>query len=122
MAEGMSTARANTTLAEILASAWVQLHVGAPGPNGTANVATNATRVDGHAAFAAPAGGSSTSSAVLDWLNVPAVEDYTHITVWDAQVAGAFQASGTVTANAVAIGDDFKIPVGGAMISLPVAS
>lgn len=121
MAEGFSTAAANTHLDnQITAYPWVKLHVGAPGANGTANAATETTRKN--PSFAAASGASKASSADAVWTNVAGTEDYTHFSLWSASTAGNFGGSGTVTANAVVTADTFTIPSGSLVLTLPVAS
>lgn len=99
---------------------WVQLHVGEPGANGTANVATETDRVQ--ATWGTASGGTFSNSAQLQWSNVAGSEDYTHFTVWTASSAGTFGFSGTITANAVVAGDTFTIPTGDLDVSLTLAS
>lgn len=94
---------------------WAKLHIGDPGADGTANPALNTTRVNVTAAFGTLAAGATsiTNDALMGpWDNVPDAEDYTHISLWDDPDAGNFQLSGEITANAVAVGDSFDIPVG----------
>ena len=126
MAEGFAAAEANSIIDQLIADyPWIQLHTGAPGAAGTANVAGNATRKDASAAFAPASGGVATSDVTLSWTDpeVDTSEDYTHCTFWSASTAGTFGFSGTVTANAVdASGDTFSIPVGSLTVTLTVAS
>lgn len=93
---------------------WIQLHTADPGAAGTTAVAGNATRKDLRAAMANASGGAITSDTALTWTTgeVDTSEDYTHWSAWTASSAGTFLASGTVTANAVTVGDEFSIPVG----------
>lgn len=121
MSTGLSTTAANAALSAVLGSyTWIQLHVGDPGPNGTANVATNTTRKQ--VAWSTPSGGSASNTGVVTWTNVPASEDYTHGTAWSASTSGTFGFSGTVAANPVASTDDFDAQVGAIVVSIPVAS
>jgi hypothetical protein len=60
---------------------WVQQHTGDPGTDGTANVATDTRRVSFTRNTAA--GGSADNTALLEWLNNPAGENITHVTLWD---------------------------------------
>ncbi|MGW4525182.1 phage tail fiber protein [Amycolatopsis sp. NPDC004378] len=121
MAEGFSTAAANTRLDDqVTAYPYFKLHVGAPGPNGTANAAVETTRKN--PAFAAAAGASKASSADAVWTGVAGTEDYTHWSQWSAPTGGNFGGSGSVTANAVTAGDTFTIPAGQLVLTLPVAS
>jgi hypothetical protein len=121
MAEGFSTAAANALLdAQVAAYPWLKLHVGAPGPNGTANPATETTRKN--PAFGSASGASKASIADAVWTNVAGTEDYTHWSQWSTSSAGTFGGSGTVTANAVTTADTFTLPSGSVVLTVPVAS
>lgn len=128
MTQGFKASVSNSMLDALLrngsftgpASLFIQLHTGAPGAAGTANVATNSTRKA--ITFAAPSGGVSTSSSDENWSSVPAGETYTHFTIWDASSAGNFQASGALTANAVLTGDTFDLAIGQVTVTETVAS
>lgn len=129
MAEGLSAATANSFLDAIgnatsfsEAAFWIQLHTAAPGAAGTTAVAGNATRKQ--VSFGTAAGGAISNDADLVWTTgeVDTAEDYTHWTAWDASTAGNFICSGTVTANAVLVGDTFTIPTGDLDLSFPIAS
>lgn len=129
MAEGFASGIANQVLNTMLRGAtwtpptnvYVQLHTGAPGSAGTANVATETDRVQGTFGTNA-SGGAISNTAALTWTGVAGSEDYTHFTVWDASTSGTFLFSGAVTANAVTSGDDFTIATGDLDVSIPVAS
>lgn len=123
MAQGLSASIANsfldwlfngTTMPAAPAGCWIQLHTADPGAAGTNAIAGNATRKDLRAAVANAAGGAITSDVALTWTTgeVDTSEDYTHWTAWSASSAGTFLCSGTVSANAVTVGDEFSIPVG----------
>lgn len=103
---------------------WIQLHTGDPGASGTANVAGNATRKDLSAAMGTAASGAITNTAAITWTTgeVDTSEDYTHWSIFDASSAGNFLLSGTMTANAVTVGDEFTIPVGDLDVSLSTAA
>lgn len=128
MAQGIKASVANSLLDALLrngsytgpAALYIQLHTGAPGAAGTANVATNNTRK--LITFGACSGGVSTSSSDENWTTVPAGETYTHFTIWDASTAGNFQASGALTANAVLSGDTFDLAIGAVTVTETVAS
>lgn len=130
MADGFSASTASAILNAIFRAAaysetalWVQAHVGAPGPNGTSNIAGETTRVDATAAFGtAAASGSISNTAVLTWSSVSTAETWSHISVWSASTGGSFICSGSVTPTAVGVGDDVSIPVGDVNVSIPVAS
>jgi hypothetical protein len=109
VAEGLAVGVANQLLNTVYrgatftppAAVWVQLHTDAPGPAGTANVATETTRIQ--AVFGDAADGGALSNTVdLEWVDVAGAEDYTHHTEWSASTNGTFLSSGLVTANAVA--------------------
>jgi hypothetical protein len=123
MAVGLSATVANNFLQWLFnatavpaapASIWIQLHTDDPGAAGTTAVAGNATRKDLTAAMGAAASGAITNTAAITWTSgeVDTSEDYTHWSLWDASTLGTFLCSGTMTANAVTIGDEFTIPVG----------
>lgn len=121
MAEGWGPTAANHALdTECALYTWVQLHTAAPGAAGTTAVASNSTRKQ--VTEAAASGGSKASSADLVWTSVPAAETYSKFTRWTASTAGTFGLSGSVTANAVAIGDTFSIVSGQMTTSVTLAS
>lgn len=129
MAVGLAAGTANAVLDALCRSVawaepdatWVQLHVGDPGAAGTSNPAVETDRVQ--ATFASPAsGGTISNTTQLQWLAVAGTEDYTHFSVWTASSAGTFLFSGTITANAVTIGDTFTIPVGDLDVSFSIAA
>jgi hypothetical protein len=129
MADGISSTVGDALLASILndtaftayGPVYVQLHVGAPGAAGTANIAGETTR-ESAGTFATPSGGSTTNSAAINWTSVSTSETYTNITLWSAATSGTFVASGTITASAVTVGDNFSIPIGDATVSVTVAA
>lgn len=131
MADGINATLANTLLDALLnggaattlsiGSLYTQLHTGAPGPNGTANVAGESTR-EAAGAFATPSGGSTTNSAAINWTSVSTAETYTNVSFWSAATGGTFVCSGTITANSVSVGDNFSIPIGDVTVSQPVAA
>ena len=121
MAEGLSTAAANSLLDSLGTTyTWVQLHTAAPGAAGTTSVATETTRKQ--VTWASASGGSKASSAALTWTSIAGSQDATHFTVWSASTAGTFGFSGVITANAYTAGDTFTIPSGSLTASLVVAS
>lgn len=103
------------------AEVWVQLHVGDPGAAGTSNAAVETDRVQGTFGSGA-VGGAISNTAQLQWTGVAGTEDYTHFSVWTASAAGTFLFSGTITANAVTVGDTFTIPVGDLDVSFSIAA
>jgi hypothetical protein len=94
------------------ATVFVKLHTGDPGAAGATNAAANTTRVQ--ATFgAAASGGALSNTAVLDWLNVPNAETYSHVSLWTASSGGTFLGSDALAvARTVAVGDNFQIGVG----------
>jgi len=129
MAEGLSTTEANAVLnaicnntSHVIAQLYIQLHTAAPGAAGTTAIAGNATRKS--VSFGAAASGAIANDADIDWTSgeVDTSEDYTHWTLWDDPTAGTFRWSGLMTANAVIIGDTFKIPTGELDLTVTVAS
>lgn len=132
MAVGASATVVDAFLASILndvaftayGPVYVQLHTGAPGAAGTSNIAGESTREScgSNSAFAAPSGGSTTNSNAINWTSVSTAETYTDVSIWSAATGGVFIASGTITANAVEVGDNFSIPIGDMTVSMPVAA
>lgn len=121
MATSWGPTAGNAALDALLAAyPWIKLHVGAPGASGTSNPATETTRKQ--ATWTSAAAGAAANSNLLQWTNVAASEDYTHFTAWTASTAGTFGFSGTVTANAVTIGDTFEIAIGDLDVTLTLAS
>lgn len=117
MAEGLTTAGANTALDAVLAAyPWIKLHIGAPGAAGAGNAAAETTRKQ--AAFGAASSNAATNSGTLTWTTVAGSEDYTHYSGWTASTAGTCGHTGTVTANAVSAGDTFTVSVGGLSTSI----
>jgi len=102
------------------AAIYAQLHIGDPGAAGTSNPASNTTRQA--VTLGAASGGAISNDSAPSWTSVPAAEDYTHVSLWDASTAGNFLFSGTITANSVAIGDTFTVAVGDMDITLTVAA
>jgi hypothetical protein len=123
MAVGLAATQANAILDTLVTGGfWVQLHVGDPGAAGTAAIAGNATRK--LPTFPAAAGGQKSNDAVVSWTagEVDTSEDYTHWSAWTASSGGTFKCSGTMTANAVVVGDTYQLPVASLVLALTVAS
>jgi len=127
MATGLSTYLANAFLDSLgnatafsVSTAYVKLHTGDPGANGTANPATETTRKS--VSFAASSSGALASDAAVTWTNIAGSEDATYFTAWDASTAGNFLFSGTITGNPYTAGDTYTIPSGSLTVSLTVAS
>lgn len=129
MATGLSSFAATAILNAIgnatafsVTTIHIQLHTADPGAAGTTAVAGNATRKA--VSFDTASGGAMTSDAAVSWTagEVDTAEDYTHYSLWDASTSGNFLGSGTVTANAVQVGDTFTIPAGDIDLSFPIAA
>lgn len=129
MAVGFSAAVANSVLDSLCrAVAWtppvavyLQLHTGSPGAAGSSNVATNSTRKLVTFGTSA-ASGSIANTVALTWTFVPASEDYTYFSLWDAVSAGVFQISGTIASNPVGAGGTFDLAIGAVVIPATVAA
>lgn len=125
-----------TGLSEYLADAWldalgnntsfavtdvyVQLHVGDPGADGTANPAEETERKS--ASFGSASGGILTSDADVTWTDIAGSEDATFFTTWDNSTAGNFLFSGTITGNPYTAGDTYTISDGELTATLTLAS
>lgn len=96
---------------------YVQLHTGAPGEDGTSNVATETNREI--ATFNVPAGSTMTNSTASTWSAVAATETYSHLSIWDASTSGNCLWQGSLTASVgVNAGDDFEIAAGNLSLAL----
>jgi hypothetical protein len=127
MATGISAYLANAWLDALgnatsfsVTTAYVKLHVGDPGANGTGNAATETTRKA--VSFAAASNGALASDADVTWTNIAGSQDATHFTAWDNATTGNFLFSGTITGNAYTAGDTYTISSGALTVSLTVAS
>jgi len=58
----------------------------------------------------------------MTWTAVSTSETYSHFSVWDASSGGNFQVSGTVTASAIASGNDFEVGIGDLVVNVPIAT
>jgi hypothetical protein len=96
----------NTSFA--ISAAWVQLHVGDPGANGTANVSAVTTRE--LAAFSAAAlGALALSSSPTPW-PMTTTETIMAISIWTASTLGTFLWSASLVVNkSVANGDTLTL-------------
>lgn len=96
----------NVSLA--VANTYIQLHLGDPGEDGTANPAAETTRKA--VTFSAASSGSMASSATVEWTNVAATEIYTHWSMWDNNTAGNCLWTGALGASAsMTAGDTFQL-------------
>jgi|DEB19_MinimDraft_3_1074340.scaffolds.fasta_scaffold36861_3 hypothetical protein len=127
MSTGISTYLANkwfdalgNATAFSVTTPYIQLHIGDPGANGTANTATETTRKS--VSFGAASSGQIVSDADVTWTNISGSQDATHFSLWDASSSGNFLGSGTITANSYSAGDTYTIPSGQLTLSLTVAA
>jgi hypothetical protein len=127
MATGLSSYLANAFLNSVgnatefsVSTAYVKLHIGDPGANGTANPATETTRKS--VSFGAAGSGSMASDADVSWTAIAGSEDATYFTAWDASTAGNFLFSGTISGNAYTAGDTYTIPSASLTVALTLAS
>lgn len=121
MSVGLSATLANAMLAALASGyTWVKLHIGDPGPAGTANSALETARKQ--ATWTTPAAGAMETSNALAWTAVAGSEDYTYYSLWSASTAGTFGHSGLVTADAVVAGNNFTVPIGGLDVTFPLAA
>jgi hypothetical protein len=113
---------ANLMLAVVEANGftYIKMHVGDPGPNGTANPAAETRRmaVD----WGAPSGAALVSVADTGLAAVAATEVWTHYSLWSNSTAGTFGHSGTISPKAVTAGDDVNVPAGSVSLTFPVAA
>lgn len=102
------TGRGNYTAS---AAFYVQLHTGAPGTNGTSNIATNTTR-QAVTFGAAAASGAISNTVAVEWTNVSTTETYTDVSFWTASSGGTYLGQDTLSSSAaVTAGDTFRIPI-----------
>lgn len=125
MAEGLSELEAISLLTDLKTRAlFMQLHIGAPGPNGTGNPAANTLRksVTWGTPVLVGSAVEMTHTNELKWTGVGASEDYTHASFWTLVTAGTFRLSGLITASPVISGDDWALPIGAYIVRYPLAS
>ncbi|HET9666958.1 MAG TPA: hypothetical protein VFP09_09390 [Desertimonas sp.] len=103
----------------VVAQAYVKLHLGDPGEDGTGNPAVETTRKS--VSFGAAASGAVTSDAACTWTTVAATETYSHISLWDTVGPGGGNClwTGPMAApKAVTAGDTFEFPSASIVVSL----
>lgn len=126
MATGLAPAGANTPLDAIRTDTpFIQLHVGDPGVNGTANKAAELTRkaVTFGAATNSAAVSTMSNTAQVQWVNITGSQDATYFTIWNTATdgTGTFKFSGTITANPYTAGDTFTAAVGAIVLTITTA-
>lgn len=100
----IATRWANRILSDL--SPQIQLHTGPPGRDGTAFVAAGVDRRTVN--FTAPVDGQVFNADPVAWLNVGALETFTHFSAWD----NGLLFTGTVTAEVVYAGDNVFLDPG----------
>lgn len=91
------------------AAIYLQLHIGDPGSDGTANVSATTTRK--LAAWSAASNGQITMTSDLTWVSA-ARESITHISGWDASTSGHCLFTDELDqAKNCYLGDTFELPV-----------
>lgn len=123
MADGLSTTVANAALNNIVGTNAnnVQLHTGAPGSAGTANVSSVTTRPS--VTWNSASGGSVSASNQPAWTNWAGTngETDTDISFWSAPVAGTFGLSMQLNSSVVMDTGD-SLTLTSITISIPTAS
>lgn len=123
MADGLSTTVANAALSTIIGTDAnnVQLHTGAPGSAGTANVSSTTTRPS--VTWNSPSAGSVSASNQPAWTNWAGTngEVDTDISFWSASVAGTFGLSMQLNAS-VTMDTGDSLTLTSITISIPTAS
>ncbi len=122
MTVGISDGAADGLLTDLLTTAWVQLHTGAPGAAGTSNVAAETTRQQ--MTPTTPSGGATGNDADLVWENVAGTETYRFASLWTDETDGIFLASSQLDAPVpIAAGSTFTMDAGDLDVTLsPVAA
>jgi hypothetical protein len=88
--------------------AYLKLHTGDPGEDGTGNAATNTSRQT--VTFGSASSGSIATTSSATWSNVSTTETYTHWSLWDASTGGNCLWTGALSSSApVTAGDTFQI-------------
>ena len=123
MADGLSTTVANAALNNIVGTNAnnVQLHTGAPGSAGTANVSSVTTRPS--VTWNSASAGSVSASNQPAWTNWAGTngEVDTDISFWSASVAGTFGLSMQLNAS-VTMDTGDSLTLTSITISIPTAS
>jgi len=102
------------------ATLYVQAHLGNPGANGTSNLATETDRQP--FTRTAASGGTCTNASEIQWLNWPATEDVSHLSIWDASSGGTCWFIDDIADEGIQTGDSVTIIVGALAMSLNVWS
>jgi hypothetical protein len=123
MAAGLSTATANAAADAIVASdaAWVQLHTGDPGADGTANVSSVTTREA--QAWGSASGGETAATDTPTWTDWAGDdgEVVSWISHWSLSSSGTFGHSDELT-NPVTMHTGDTLELVSDSVTLPTAS
>lgn len=123
MSDGLSATVANAALNNIVGTnaAFAQLHTGAPGAAGTANVSSVTTRPS--VAWNSASGGSVSASNQPAWTNWAGTngEVDTDVTLWSAASSGTFGFSGQLSAP-VTMGTGDSLTLTAITVTIPTAS
>ena len=76
-----------------VATVYIQMHTGDPGPNGTANVSAGASGRKAVTYSAAASGSMTTSAGTGNWTNSGVTETLAGYSRWDAPTSGNFLGS-----------------------------
>jgi hypothetical protein len=124
MADGLSTAVADAALGTITGTdaAYVQLHTGAPGANGTANVSSVTTR-EATGGWTSASGGSTSANDEPEWTSWAGTspETETDISFWSASSSGTFGLSMPLSAS-VTMDTGDSLTLTSITITIPTAS
>ena len=125
MADGIANAIANsmlTTLTTSPANIFAQLHTGAPGAAGTANVSSVTTRKA--VTWASPSGGAVSANGTLpswtSWAGTSPETD-TDLSFWTAVTSGTFNMSMTLSSSVTMLTGD-SLTLTSITVTIPVAS
>jgi len=124
VADGVSTTVANSALGNITGTnmAWAQLHTGAPGSAGTANVSSTTARkaVTWASASGASISANGTLPSWTSWAGTNG-EVVTATSYWSASTSGTFGAAITLSASVTMnTGDNLSLTA--ITVSMPTAS
>lgn len=102
-------------------SLWIQMHTGDPGKDATANVADETRRIQFIAAAAANTGttgiAEASNGSAARWVTLAASEDFSHLSIWDAETGGNPWYKGDLAAiETVLANNDFEFAVGDGVI------
>lgn len=90
-------------------SVYAKLHIGDPGPDGTANPSTTTTRVE--IGLLAAAAGATNLDADLTFAAQTVAEGLSHLSYWDSSTSGnCLYTSELEEIKNLFVGDVFKLP------------